>query len=381
MIPILPSQIPRWLSQLVQIPSVSPSVAGPTDGAPGEEALAKQIAMWFTALGGQVIVDEVEPHRPNVYGMWRGRSDRWVAVDVHMDTVSAAQMPADQFSGRVDGTRVYGRGAVDTKASLSVILTLLEEMKQSGIEPGPNLLIGATVDEEIGATGAPAFARWIEKQPYSVEQIVVAEPTLCIPVYGHKGVVRLEFEITGKSAHSSQPKMGQNAVVAGAQLVLALVQEDERLQQLNPSSELGNPTLTVSVIHGGTGINVVPASCQISIDRRVVDHERAKDVANQLIEFAQANSPLPLVAHTQKELDAFYQSPQIPWVQQLAQWSGSQEQVVPYGTNAWAYQGVVDQRIVIGPGSIDQAHGKEEWVEVSQLERMAEIYARWWELA
>lgn len=374
------STIAHWLRKLVQIPSVSPDVAVESDGVPGEKMLAQQLSTWFAELGGTVHVDEVAPERPNVYATWSGRSERWVAVDVHMDTVSASQMPIDKFSGRIDQQRVYGRGAVDTKATMGVLLALLEAVQQTGQRPGPNLLIAATVDEEIGATGAPACARWISQQPFTVDQIIVAEPTLCVPVYGHKGVVRVEFEIEGLSAHSSQPQMGRNAVVAAAHLVRILDEEDSRLQSRAAASELGNPTLTVSVIRGGTGINVVPASCQIAIDRRVVDNEQAGEIAAQLVELARSNCSLPLTANVQKEIDAFYQSPKVSWVRELSQWSGHQPEVVPYGTNAWAYEGIVEERIVIGPGSIDQAHGAEEWVELGELARMAELYARWWDL-
>lgn len=371
----------QWLRRLVQIPSVNPHVAALEDGAPGEKALAEQIASWFTELGGNVCLDEVMPDRPNVYGIWTGRSDRWIAVDVHMDTVSAAPMSKDKFSGRIANQRVYGRGAVDTKASLGIILTLLEQMQRLNTRPGPNLLVGATVDEEIGATGAPAFARWMAQQPFRVEQIAVAEPTCCRPVYGHKGVVRLEFDIAGKSAHSSQPHRGQNAVVAAAKLIAALDQEDKQMQRARPASALGSPTLTVSVVRGGSGINVVPDSCHVALDRRVVDYEDAKTVADDLVDLARAHCDLPFQCRRQKELDAFYQEPDTPWVQQLARWSDSSPQVVPYGTNAWAYHEIVEQRIVIGPGSIDQAHGAEEWVELSELKRMADVYTRWWDPA
>jgi acetylornithine deacetylase/succinyl-diaminopimelate desuccinylase-like protein len=78
------------------------------------------------------------------------------------------------------------------------------------------------------------------------------------------------------------------------------------------------------------------------------------------------------------EIDAFYQPPDTPWIRQLAGWSGKEPTIVPYGTNAWAYGGLAGECVVIGPGSIDQAHGQEEWVEISELEKLANIYARWW---
>lgn len=371
------SQIAAWLSRLVQIPSVTPHQAGPRAGAPGEGQIAAAVAGWFQELGGEVHTEAVYPGRPNVYGLWRGEGDRWLAVDVHLDTVSVELMTDDPFSGHIAGGRVYGRGAVDTKASLAIMLALLEEMKRTGRRPAQNLLIAATVDEEVGAAGAPAAAAWMRRQGLHAAELLIAEGTLCTPIHGHKGVVRLEFQVRGKSVHSSQPHLGQNAVVAAAQLAVAFQAEHERLQKLPPAG-LGNAALMVTILRGGTGINVVPDSCQLALDRRVVDGERATEVVAQLCALAERTCQLPLTISIQKEIDAFYQPPDTPWLRQLAEWSGHPPQTAPYGTNAWAYAAVADQRVVFGPGSVDQAHGAEEWVEIAEMEQAAAIYARWW---
>lgn len=143
---------------------------------------------------------------------------------------------------------------------------------------------------------------------------------------------------------------------------------------------LGSPTLTVSLIQGGTGINVVLATCTIGIDRRTVAGEEAEAVAEVLGDLARRACPLPLGVEPSKQLNAFFQSPDIPWVRQLVEWSGREAAVVPYGTNVWAYPEVSRACIVLGPGTIDQAHGAEEWVEISELARLANIYSRWWGL-
>jgi acetylornithine deacetylase len=363
---------------LVQIPSVSPDQAGPRGGALGEARLAGEVAAWFREFGGEVISEEVLPNRPNVYGLWRGRSDRWAAVDVHIDTAGVEQMRDDPFSGRVQDGRVYGRGAVDAKATLAVILALLEAMHQAGHTPGPNLLIAATVDEEVGARGAPAFARWIQSRGLVLDQLLVAEPTRCAPVYGHKGLSRVEFQVKGVAAHSSQPQLGRNAIVAVAYLVVALEVENQRLQATSPETALGPATLTVSLIQGGSGINVVPDTCAVALDRRVVAGEEPAEVSAALSELAQRVCPLPVTARVLNEIPAFLQPPDAPWIRELTEWSGCEPAVVPFGTNAWAYDEVSRECVVLGPGSIDQAHGDEEWVAISELEKLVDIYLRWW---
>jgi acetylornithine deacetylase/succinyl-diaminopimelate desuccinylase-like protein len=371
-------QLASWVSRLVQIPSVTPDQAGPRAGTAGEGRLATQLVQWFRDLGGEVASEGVLPGRPNVYATWRGSSDRWIAVDAHTDTVGVETMTDDPFSGRIADGRVFGRGATDTKATLGVVLALLEGIQRDGLHPEANLLVAATVDEEVGASGAPALARWMSAHGIVADQMAVAEPTRCGPIYGHKGIARLEFRIEGRAAHSSQPQVGKNAIAAAAHLAVALEEEDRRLQALPATSPLGTPCLTVTLIHGGTGINVVPDACSLSLDRRIVAGETAAEVTASLCELAARHCPLPFTLHVQKQIDPFWQLPEAPWVQRLATWSRTAPSVAPYCTNAWAYREVARECVVIGPGSINQAHGDVEWVEVAELETLASIYGRWW---
>ena len=375
---ITDERLATWLARLVNIPSVTPEQAGPRAGAPGEARMAAAVAGWFRELGGDVYVEDVLPGRPNVYGLWRGAGERWAALDVHMDTVGVEQMLGDPFSGELRDGRVYGRGAVDTKASLAVALALLEALHQSGRQPAANLLIAATADEETLALGAPAFAAWVRRRSIALDQLMVAEPTGCQPVHGHKGVVRLAFEIAGVPAHSSRPQLGQNAITAAAHLALALDAEHRRLAAAPPSSALGAPTLTVTLIGGGRGLNVVPDACSLSLDRRVVADERADAVVAALSELAQRACPLPVTMQQMVAVDAFLQAADTPWLQQLAEWSGQPPTIAPYGTNAYAYGGLARECVVLGPGSFDQAHGVEEWVDLAELTKLAALYARWW---
>jgi len=375
------NRIAEWLARLVQIPSVTPAQAGPRAGVPGEARIAAQVADWFREFGAAVETQEVLPGRPNTYGLWDNGSDRWIAVDVHVDTAGVEQMTDDDpFSGALREGRVYGRGAVDTKATLAVVLALLEALHQNRQKLKANLLVAATADEENSARGAPAFAQWLRDRSLVLDQLAVAEPTLCVPVYAHKGIVRLIFHIQGQASHSSQPHLGKNAITAAAHLALAIEAEHQRLQTLPPQTALGTPVLTTTLIQGGRGISVVPDTCTVTIDRRVVAEERAADVKEALIALAHQKCPLPLEVEVFREIDAFFQPPDAPWIRQMAAWSGHEPSAVPYGTNAWAYGGCAQECLVIGPGSIDQAHSAEEWVAVSELEKLAGIYARWWEI-
>jgi acetylornithine deacetylase/succinyl-diaminopimelate desuccinylase-like protein len=371
-------QSAMWLSELIRIPSVSPAQAGARSGTGGEAQIAARVAQWFKEFGAEVVSEDVLSGRPSVYGIWRGDSSRWLALDVHTDTVGVEMMQGDPFDGRIESGKVFGRGAVDTKASLAVALCLLSEFKKQGKRLPCNLVITATADEEVGAHGAPTLARWIRHGKLEIDEMIVAEPTMCAPVFGHKGVLRLKFIIHGKTAHSSQAQLGQNAVLAGARLAVAMEKENERLQTPAFATELGSPLLTVTTLKGGIGENVVPDLCEMTIDRRIVNGESAADVRKYLQSLASQTISLPFTMDVIHEIDAFHQAVDSPFLNQLAQWTGQTPKTAPFCTNAWAYQDVVRQCVVLGPGSIDQAHGETEWIAISELDRLAKLYSRWW---
>ena len=370
----------EWLCRIVQIPSVNLAQAGDRTEIAGEARLAASVSEWFESFGAEVQQEEVYPNRPNIYGIWRGQSDRWLAVDVHMDTVGVAQMRDDPFDGRVENGRVYGRGAVDTKATLGVVLALLEHLHETGQTLPDNLLVVATADEETSAKGAPVFADWVRQQHIPLSQLIVAEPTLCGPVYGHKGVMNLELTVDGVAAHTAQPEQGKNAIAAAAHLTIALEAENERLQAGSSDTELGTGRLTVSLINGGNGLNIVPDSCRLGVNRRIVPGETQEIMVSAFHSLIEQHCPLPVTLNVLQYLQPFYQLPDTAFVRQLAEWSGRQPTVVPYATNACAYSGLAEETVILGPGSIDQAHGCEEWVEISELEKLAAMYKRWWGL-
>jgi acetylornithine deacetylase/succinyl-diaminopimelate desuccinylase-like protein len=246
----------------------------------------------------------------------------------------------------------------------------------------PNLLLVGSISEEAGGLlGAVGFREWAEARGLQPDEVIVAEPTMCAPIYGHKGGVSLDIDVKGLAAHSANPHLGRNAITAAAKLILALDAEHHRLQALTPSTPVGNGTLTVSKINGGTAGNVVPDSCVVTVGRRIVPGEDNEVVAAELMALVERACPLPVeITRAYMGSPAFYQPPESPFVQQLAAWAGTEPEVAAYGTNALRYDGFARQLVVFGPGSIDNAHTAVEWVELDQLERCAAVYRRWLEL-
>ena len=370
--------IAELLSEIVRIPSVNPMHHGPRSGTVAEADMANWVAERATALGAEVELDEIEPGRPNVYARFAGRTERMLAVDVHLDTVGVEHAEGDPFDGRVAEGRVWGRGSVDTKATMAVVLAVLGEMTAAGQQPMCTVELVGTISEEGGGlAGASAYRDRLLARGERREQIVVAEPTMCAPVYGHKGGLGLEVEVEGRAAHSSKPHLGINALSAGARIVAAIDAEQERLASQREVGELGTGTVSVNEMSGGRARNIVPDHCELYVGRRIADREDFETESARLTELIRAAA---LPARVKVQLangfgsNAFFQAPGCDLVTALAETSGHSPTVADFGTNALRYGEVADQIVVFGPGSIDQAHQAIEWVDISELERAADVY-------
>ena len=380
-----PSRLRRaeLLSELVAINSVNPDHAGPKSGPGGEAPLAHWVAEQAKALGAETTLDEVMPDRPNVYCFFPGSDPdaKTVCVDVHLDTVGVEHMTDEPFDGRIDGDRVYGRGSVDTKATFAVVLEMLETLSSENRSLGPNLLLAGSVSEEMGGfPGAFALQERFKEKRFPVDQIVVAEPTMCAPVYGHKGGLGLQINVKGMAAHSSKPHLGENAVVAAGRIVAALQAEHERLVSTEAPTEVGTGTLAVTEMQGGVARNIIPDSCWIFGDRRVAPGEDVDTMFDRLAQLvAEAASPaaVDVAMSYDKVMPGFYRPADSALVQELARITGADADIASYGTNALAYNDLAADIVVFGPGSIDQAHKAVEWVDIDQLDIAGSIYREW----
>ncbi|MEM8925408.1 MAG: M20/M25/M40 family metallo-hydrolase [Actinomycetota bacterium] len=363
------------LQELVGINSVNPLQAGPRSGPGGEAELARWLADATASLGAEITLDEVEPGRPNVYAHFDAGAERTLAVDVHLDTVGVEHMTDDPFDGRLADGRVYGRGSVDTKATFAVLLALLEEL---GGPTGTNLLVIGTVGEEAGGLiGAYRLRDAAAERGLRVDEMIVAEPTSCVPVHGHKGGVGLEIVVQGEAAHSSKPELGRNAIVAAARIVAAFDTEHDLLVAGEATTSVGTGTLSVTEIEGGLARNIIPDRCELFASRRIAPGEDPDDEYRRLSEVAaRAAAPLPIEVTMSygRGSPAFFQPPDAPLVARLAALTGAAPDTATYGSNALAYPNMADSLVVFGPGSIDQAHKAVEWIEVSELDRACAAY-------
>lgn len=369
------------LTELIGINSVNPGQAGERSGPGGERELAERVGERAEALGAQVQLDEVQPGRPNVYARFPGRSDRVVAIDVHLDTVGVEHMEGDPFEGRVADGRVYGRGSVDTKATLAVLLPILEDAAAGEFSLDPTVLLVGTISEEMGGLlGAYGFRDFMEATTDRLDGLVVAEPTMCAPVHGHKGGMGMEICVHGHAAHSSKPHLGANAITAAARVITALDAEHQALSASEPTTAMGNGTLSVTEIGGGRARNIIPDQCELYAGRRVAPGEDPHAIFEQLSAIVrQAAEPLEvsIAMANGRASAAFWQEPDSPLIQELATIAESDPELATYGSNALVYGDLTDELVVFGPGSIDQAHQAVEWIDIDELDRADRVYRAW----
>jgi acetylornithine deacetylase/succinyl-diaminopimelate desuccinylase-like protein len=366
----------EWLADLVQIPSVNPEFADLANGAGRAEwDIVQYLAAQLSSLGVQVIIDEVLPSRPNLVAILRGHVAETILFDIHSDTVGKVGM-IEPFRATIKGERMYGRGTVDTKATLAILLHLIEKSVLTAHPPRFTIILGAGVDEEQLKRGCKGLARWLNSAGIVPATIVVAEPTMCSPCHGHKGSLRLEFSIGGKSSHTAVPHLGINAITDAAKAILAIRSEHERLALAIPGV-LGTPTLSVVRVHGGKGLNIVPDNCCFSIDRRLVAEESLQEVRNAITHLITKQCTYPIGVTTISESPPFYQPLSTPIITTLSQITGNIPIIVPFGTDMDAYHGFASGRVVIGPGSIEQAHTADEWISLSSLEALTTAFDKW----
>jgi succinyl-diaminopimelate desuccinylase len=238
-------------------------------------------------------VDPAFP-RYNVIGRWDAGADRCVHFNAHYDVVpvSAADWRvAAPFDGFIRGGWLYGRGAGDMKGSIVALLGALQAFRQAGQAPAVNVEVSFTADEE---TGGALGAGWIvDRGLVDADLAVECEGAAGSRVgIGHNGVLWLEVEVEGKSAHASSPERGVNAFEKMAAIVHDLRTVKRRLGSASrrwkgPDGRPRQPTINVGGVFSGSDgqkVNTVPGRAAFSIDRRLVPGERLADAEKELVD-------------------------------------------------------------------------------------------------
>ena len=364
------------LQELIALPSVNPALDA---AALGEGAIANYLEARCLGKGLKVSRQTVFDGRDNLLIELRTGASQTLLLEAHMDTVPSGSMKNAFVPDLRDG-RVYGRGACDTKGSLAAMLWALERAAQKPEQLACNVALLCAVDEEHGATG---IKKWVESAP-PLAGAVVGEPTSLRIVTAHKGCARFAVETRGRAAHSSVAHQGDSAIVQMAAILEWLRDTIEPELKARSHPLCGGASLVVGTIRGGLQVNIVPESCAIEIDWRVLPGE---DAGRIIAEFerrlgeAMRGRGVQFVVRellTDPPLDTASDAPIVKCAQAAAQQLelNAQPCGVPFGSDASKLGQIGVDSIVFGPGSIAQAHGDNEYVPVNELETAAQFYLK-----
>jgi acetylornithine deacetylase/succinyl-diaminopimelate desuccinylase family protein len=354
------------LRELIRIPSVNP------DGDPGtlhtgEKECASFVADFLRGCGAEASIEEVLPGRPNVVGRFpsRGKGKRRLLFAPHTDTVSVAGMTIDPFAADLREGKVWGRGASDTKGSMSAMLVALRESRD--LLPGLSheIWFAGLMGEEAGQQGAKALSAR-EKFDFAI----VGEPTQLQIVNTHKGAVWLKLCARGRAAHAATPQNGENAI---EKMIAALEIFGRELRADFTSrmdKTLGTPTFNIGTIDGGTKINIVPDVCEALVDIRTIPEQ---DLSAMLDSLAKRCNGLEI---ERKRMSApLMTDPAHPMIGVLES-CGAHCAGAPWFCDAAVFAAAGTPAVALGPGSVEQMHTADEWLAVADLEAGVAFFKR-----
>ncbi|RKS87130.1 acetylornithine deacetylase [Orbus hercynius] len=367
----LPSFIQMY-NELIAIATIS-SVTNEKIDCPNKELIDK-LAQWFVELGFSISVVAV-PNTRNKYNLLAtytndsNQTQGGLLFSGHSDTVpfDDGQWTKNPFKITEENNKWYGLGTADMKGFFAFILDALRDIDLKALTKPLHIL--ATADEEITMAGAAYFAQNAKLQP---DCTIIGEPTSLIPIRAHKGFTANVIRVIGKSGHSSDPEKGINAIEVMHLVITKLLELKQKLKDEyhNEGFAVPYPTMNLGMIKGGDSANRICGCCELLLDIRVLPEMNA----NSLYEVVcQALKPImeryPNRIQVENEVDpiAGYEcNKEEPALQEVEKLLNQRAQTVNYSTEA-PFLNQISPTIVLGPGSIEQAHQPDEFVSIDYL--------------
>lgn len=348
------------LEKLVNIPSAFPH----------EEEVMLFLERELSTLGLKPKRIDIEPGRFNLLYSIGSGSPR-ICLNAHADTVPVNGESTP--NARIDGDTLYGLGACDDKASIAAMVTAALEIasRVDEISCGVDLLI--SVDEEGDAKGVKGAI----DQGYKCDYAIVGEPTLLNIMRAHNGLIFMKVVTTGVAAHGSTPWQGINAI----ERMVNLVEEmRSAISEFDYHVDTGAASINLGAIHGGDLPNRVPERCAALIDIRLAHPTTVAETMNVIRGILDTKDWANCDTVKMGEpLDTPADSKLVKIVSESAAELGIDYQILGFRgwTEAEPFQTMLGvESIVIGPGSMKQAHSSNEFVSISQTQLAAELYVR-----
>jgi acetylornithine deacetylase len=369
------SHVAELAAQLVAIESINPDIVA---GGSGELEVAWFVAEWCERAGLETKAEELAPGRANVVAIARGSGGggRSLMLNAHTDTVGVAGM-TEPFVPRLEGRRLYGRGAYDMKGSLAACMLAAAEAKRRGLRG--DVIMTAVADEEFASVGTAAVVASLQ-----ADAAIVTEPTEMQLAVAHRGFVAMEVETEGRAAHGSRPHLGIDAIAKMGRVLVGIEELDRRLRANPTHPYVGSGSVHASLIEGGQEFSSYPARCVLQAERRTIPGETVELAEHEFREIiARAGEGDPdfsaelRIPFSREPFEVAEDAEIVQAVRRHATVAlGVKPEMV--GVSFWADSALLaaagTPTVLFGPIG-EGAHAEVEWVDVESLERCVEIYA------
>jgi acetylornithine deacetylase len=325
--------------------------------------------------------------KANLYATMGPHKPGGVVLSGHTDVVPVDGQPwhTDPFTLTERDGRLYGRGTCDMKAFTAIALSLVPEM-QALTSP---IHLALSYDEEVGCLGAPRMIEQLKTQIPTPSAVVVGEPTEMKLVTAHKGLMAHRTTVRGHEAHSSQTHRGVSAVMTASRLITHLDDMARTLRAQTSSNTGFEPawtTIHVGTVQGGTAINIISRHCEFTWDLRNIPDDDPQELLDRFQHFYE-EKVLPEMHDVDPEtridttimarVPALRHEPAsaaVKLVQDLT--SETAMFKVPFAAEAGQFQEAGFPTVICGPGSIDQAHQRDEFISIEQLDKGVDFMRR-----
>lgn len=375
------SKLPNFTQSLTQLIGSSSISSTQPSWDQGNLEVIQLLGTWFEQLGFTINIQQV-PGATNKYNLLAklGSGEGGLLLAGHSDTVpfDETRWQSDPLNVMDKDDKFYGLGTCDMKGFFAFILQACKGLNAKSLKKP--LYILATADEETTMAGARFFAQSQEIKP---DVAIIGEPTSLVPVVMHKGHMSHRISVQGQSGHSSKPNLGVNAIEIMHEVIGALIELKEKfnLNYNNEAFDVPAPTLNMGAIKGGDNANRICGHCVLDLDLRSLPGMTDDELLHWLSE-----SLKPLAEKYPARISFEELHPSSPSFEQdkssdkseclvniAEEISGHTCCAVNYATEAPFIQQLGCQTIVLGPGSIDQAHQPNEFLAHSEIDKTDRI--------
>ena len=322
--------------------------------------------------------------RVNLFGTLKAKKTNGkkpIILSGHTDVVPVSKgWSSDPFTATIKDDKLYGRGSCDMKGFIACTLAYAEVFKQSNLDRDIHFCY--TFDEETACIGAPLLIKELKKRNIKNGICIIGEPTNMKIIDGHKGMNEYTIHFGGLAGHSSKPHKGVNAIEYASRYINKLLEIRQELIKRAPRDCIFDPphsTLSIGGISGGIAHNVIADKCKVEWETRPVNKADADFVTSEMDKFVNEEL-LPSMkkvfpkSFIEKEVigevigfEKLNESEACEFVTSIT--GDNSREVVSFGTEAGLFQEIGISTVVCGPGSIEQAHKIDEFIELNEIKK------------